>query len=102
LSVEPYAFFIPFLILSSAGAPWPATELRLNRLSLFGLFAVTAMLLCYAFEKRSRWFVLGFAGSCALGSVYGFLQGAWPFGIVEAVWTIVALRRWWLAAPGSH
>ncbi len=67
-------------------------------LALFGLFAVTLMLICYAFEKRSRWFILGFAGACALGSVYGFLQGAWPFGLVEAVWSIVALRRWRLAA----
>jgi hypothetical protein len=63
-------------------------------LSLFGLFAVTAMLVCYAFEQRSPWFVLAFAVSCALGSVYGFLQGAWPFGLVEAVWAGVALRRW--------
>jgi len=72
----------------------------MNPLSLFGLFAVTAMLLCYAFENRSRWFILGFALACALGSAYGFLQGAWPFGLVEAVWTIVAARRWWMAAEG--
>ena len=63
-------------------------------LSAFGLFAVTAMLVCYALEARSRWFVAGFAGACALGSLYGFLQGAWPFGAVEAVWAVVALRRW--------
>ncbi|MGH7931542.1 MAG: hypothetical protein ACREQN_00090 [Candidatus Binataceae bacterium] len=68
----------------------------MDRLSWFGLFAVSAMLICYALEYRSHWFVVAFAGSCALGSVYGFLQGAWPFGIVEAVWSIVALRRWWL------
>jgi hypothetical protein len=66
-------------------------------LSAFGLFAVTAMLLFYALEKRSPWFVLAFAASCALGSAYGFLQGAWPFGLVEGVWCGVALRRWWLA-----
>jgi hypothetical protein len=66
----------------------------LDPLSLFGLVAVTAMLVCYAMEDRSRWFVLGFAASCALGSVYGFLQGAWPFGIIEAVWAGVAARRW--------
>ena len=63
----------------------------------FGLFAVTAMLVCYALESRSRWFILGFAVACALGSVYGFLQGAWPFGVVEVVWSLVAVRRWWLA-----
>jgi hypothetical protein len=63
-------------------------------LTTFGLFAVTAMLACYALEERSPWFVLAFAGACALGSIYGFLQGAWPFGVVEAVWAIVAARRW--------
>ena len=66
----------------------------MDGLSLFGLGAVTAMLVFYALEDRSPWFVLGFAASCALGSAYGFLQGAWPFGLVEAVWTLVALRRW--------
>jgi hypothetical protein len=66
----------------------------MDRLTLFGLFAVTAMLLCYALEDRSHWLVLGFAVACALWSVYGFLQGAWPFGLVEAIWALVALRRW--------
>ena len=58
----------------------------MTRLSMFGLFAVTAMLVCYALEDRSHWFVLAFAAACLLGSIYGFLQGAWPFGLVEAVW----------------
>ena len=66
----------------------------MNPLALFGLFAVTAMLVCYALESRSRWFTLGFAMACALGSVYGFLQGAWPFGVVEAIWAAVAVQRW--------
>jgi hypothetical protein len=66
----------------------------MDRLTLFGLFAVTAMLVCYALEQRSRWYVLGFAGACGLGSAYGFLQGAWPFGVVEAVWSVVAWQRW--------
>jgi hypothetical protein len=65
-----------------------------DALTLFGLVAVTLMLVCYALEQRSRWFVLGFAGACAMGSAYGFLQGAWPFGLVEAVWAVVALQRW--------
>lgn len=66
----------------------------MDALTLFGLFAVSAMLVTYALEQRSHWFVLAFAASCALGSVYGFLQGAWPFGLVEAIWSLVALRRW--------
>jgi hypothetical protein len=65
-------------------------------LTLFGLFAVTAMLACYALEDRHRHFILGFAAACVLGSAYGFLQGAWPFGLVEGVWSLVAIRRWWL------
>ena len=67
---------------------------RMDSLQLFGLFAVTAMLICYALEDRSDRYILGFAVACALGSAYGFLQCAWPFGLVEAVWTVVALRRW--------
>jgi hypothetical protein len=66
----------------------------MDRLTLFGLFAVTAMLVTYALESRSRWFILAFAGACLLGSAYGFLQGAWPFGVVEAVWAVVAAVRW--------
>jgi hypothetical protein len=69
----------------------------LDTLTLFGLIAVTAMVVFYSFEKRSRWFILAFAVSCVMGSIYGFLQGAWPFGLVEAVWSIVAARRWWIA-----
>jgi branched-subunit amino acid transport protein AzlD len=63
-------------------------------LSAFGLFAVTAMLVCYAFEDRNPNFILAFAAACALGSVYGFMQGAWPFGVVEAIWAVIALYRW--------
>ena len=66
----------------------------MDGLTLFGLFAVSLMLVTYALEARSHWFKLVFAGACALGSVYGFLQGAWPFGVVEAIWALVALRKW--------
>ena len=66
----------------------------MNALTAFGLFAVTAMLVSYALERRSPWFTLAFAGACVLGSTYGFLQGAWPFGLVEAIWAVVALNKW--------
>jgi hypothetical protein len=66
----------------------------MSALSLFGLAAVTAMLVFYSLEDRSPWFVLAFAAACALGSAYGFLQGEWPFGLVEAVWAGVAIYRW--------
>ena len=73
----------------------------MTALTAFGLFAVTAMLVCYALEERSPLFVLAFAGACALGSIYGFRQGAWPFGLVEAIWALVAIRRWRRAARSS-
>ena len=66
----------------------------MDALTLFGLVAVSLMLVTYALEARSHWFVLGFAGACALGSTYGFLQGAWPFGVVEGIWALVAANRW--------
>lgn len=66
----------------------------MDALALFGLFAVTAMLVFYALEDRSPLFILAFAGACALGSIYGFLQGAWPFGIIEGLWALVAVHRW--------
>jgi hypothetical protein len=66
----------------------------MDGLTLYGLFALTAMMICYAMESRGRGFVLAFAGTCVLASIYGFLQGAWPFGLVEAIWSVVALRRW--------
>ena len=66
----------------------------MDTLTLFGLVAVTAMLVFYALEDRSHWYVLAFAAACALASAYGFLQGAWPFGVVEAIWAGVATQRW--------
>ncbi len=66
----------------------------MDSLTVFGLVAVTAMLVFYALEERHAGFVLAFAAACALASASGFLQGAWPFGVVEAIWSLVALHRW--------
>jgi hypothetical protein len=71
----------------------------IDGLTLFGLAAVSAMLVFYALEDRSHWYVLAFAGACCLASLYGFLQGAWPFGVIEAIWAGVALRRWHARRP---
>ena len=60
------------------------------------------MMACYALERKSTWFIFGFALACGLGSVYGFLQGAWPFGVVEGLWMLVALRRWWRSPDLVH
>lgn len=74
----------------------------MSSLTLFGLFAVSFMLVCYALEERARVWTLLFALGCLMGSAYGFLQGAWPFGLVEAIWSAVALRRWWLMPRGTE
>jgi hypothetical protein len=74
----------------------------MDALTLFGLVAVTAMLVFYAFEARSPTFILAFAAACGLASAYGFLQGAWPFGVVEAVWAGVAVQRWRVRTRGGN
>jgi hypothetical protein len=66
----------------------------MDGLTAFGLAAVSAMLLFCALEDRSPSYVLAFAVACALASAYGFMQGAWPFGVVEAIWAAVAVQRW--------
>jgi hypothetical protein len=88
---------VPVILKEGIGAMKGGhAAIDMNALTIFGLFAVTAMLVFYALEKCSSWFILAFSFSCLLGSAYGFLQGAWPFGLVEAVWALVAARRWWL------
>jgi len=62
-------------------------------LTAYGAAAVTFMMVMYALEHRHPYFVVGFACGCVLSSVYGFLSGAWPFGVVEMVWAAIALRR---------
>jgi hypothetical protein len=62
--------------------------------TLYGVTAVTFMMTMYALERRSRRYVLGFACGCILSSIYGFLSGAWPFGVVELIWSGVAVRRY--------
>jgi hypothetical protein len=61
----------------------------MDAVTIFGLVAVTAMLMFYALEDHSPGFILAFAGACVLASAYGFLQGAWPFGIIEAIWRVL-------------
>ena len=76
--------------------------MTMDTLTLFGLVSVGAMLVFYALEDRSPWFVLAFAASCVLASTYGFLQGAWPFGIVEGIWALIAARRWRSRLSGKN
>ena len=72
----------------------------MDLLTLYGLGAVSLMLVCYALESRGAGYVLAFAVACVMASIYGFLQGAWPFGLVEAIWAGVALRRWYQRRGG--
>jgi len=62
-------------------------------LTIFGISVLTFMMVMYALERRGSFFVVGFALGCGLSSAYGFLSGAWPFGVVEAIWTVIALNR---------
>ena len=62
--------------------------------TIYGVCAVTFMMVMYALERRGPGFVAAFAVGCALSSTYGFLAGTWPFGVVEAIWSLIALRRY--------
>lgn len=73
----------------------------MSALTLFGAVAVSIMLLSYALEQRSARWVLVFALACAASSTYGFLAGTWPFGVVEGIWSLVALRRWYQRHRGG-
>ncbi len=64
-------------------------------LTIFGIVVLTFMMVMYALEKRGAGFILAFALGCGLSSVYGFLSGAWPFGVVEAIWTVIAVHHYW-------
>lgn len=67
-------------------------------LTLYGALVVTLMMIFYAFEARSPWFTLAFAGSCLGSAAYGFMAGTWPFGVVESIWSLVALHKWYTVA----
>ena len=68
-------------------------------LTIYGASVLTFMMVMYAFERRHRYFVLAFAVGCALSASYGFLSGTWPFGVVEAIWCAIAIRRFSTTAP---
>ena len=67
----------------------------MSAITIYGVIVLTFMMVMYALERRDRRFVLAFAAGCALSSSYGFLSGAWPFGVVEAVWCLIAFHRYY-------
>ena len=70
--------------------------------TIYGVCAVTFMMVMYALEARGRGFILAFAAGCVLSSIYGFLSDAWPFGVVELIWAGIAFKRWQAAPLTSH
>jgi hypothetical protein len=77
--------------------------MSVDRLKFFGFVAMSLRLFIYTLQDRSPWYVLGVSIACVMGSVCGSLQGAWPFGLVEAIWSLVAVRRWlFLNKPPSR
>ncbi len=92
---------VPTAIVASVAPSLGQTSLVLLNdaaLTAFGVVALTFMMLMYGFERRHRGFVVAFAVGCLLSSAYGFLSGAWPFGVVELIWAGLALQRY---AAGS-
>jgi hypothetical protein len=70
-------------------------------ITVYGVLALSFMMAMYALERRGRMFILAFALGCLLSSVYGFLSGAWPFGVVEAIWCVIAAQRFRTAATAA-
>jgi hypothetical protein len=62
-------------------------------LTIYGICALTFMMVMYGLEQRHPNFVALFALGCLLSSAYGFASGAWPFGVLEAIWAVIAARR---------
>ena len=73
--------------------------MRLDALTLFGVVAVSIMVLCYALERKSHWYTLGMSVCCVAASVYAFLAGTWPFGVLEALWAGIAFFKWRRRCP---
>ncbi len=71
-------------------------------ITIYGVCAVSFMMAMYAMEQRGRQFILLFALGCVLSSAYGFLSGTWPFGVVELIWSGIAVRRWHGTAGLAH
>lgn len=69
-------------------------------LTIYGVAVLSFMMLMYALESRHPRYIAAFAVGCALSSSYGFLSGAWPFGTVEAIWCLIAARRFTTHARG--
>jgi hypothetical protein len=74
---------------------------HLDAITVYGVCALTFMMVMYMFERRHRLFILAFALGCLLSSLYGFLSGTWPFGVVEAIWCAVAVVRFWRPAVAA-
>ncbi len=70
-------------------------------LTAFGAIVVSLMMIFYALEQHSSWYTFAFAVACGASSVYGWLAGTWPFGVVEGVWAIIAFRKWWRLRRGA-
>ena len=69
--------------------------MNMDALTLFGVASLSVMLLCYALERKSPWFTFGMASACVAAAIYAFLQGAWPFAVIEIIWAAIAYIRWW-------
>jgi hypothetical protein len=69
----------------------------MDALTLFGFAAIVIMLIAYILENRSPAWIFIFATACVASSIYGWMAGTIPFGIVEIIWAVFAYRKWWKA-----
>lgn len=74
----------------------------MSAVTIYGVTALTFMMVMYALESRSKRFIAAFALGCAMSSCYGFLSGTWPFGVVEGIWTVIAIGRYVASTRREH
>ena len=63
-------------------------------LNIFGALILLFMMIFYILEQKSRSYTLAFGVACLGSSLYGWLAGTWPFGVIELAWGIFAFNKW--------
>ena len=65
----------------------------LDTVMLFGFVSVFAAGVSYLHRNDSRIAMFTFAASLAASGIYGFLEGAWPLGLLETACALGAARN---------
>ena len=91
-----FAWLIPIRIYTSE------RKVTQQLVELLGLVAISIMVISYALERYSSFFIATFALGCVLAAVYAYHLGSYPFLIAESIWAAIAFARWRSAVRENH